>query len=75
MSLDIAIAVVPHITGDFIKAMPILPVRWVVMVGGVFALRWAYQSGAICRSTNGWASSYLVFGFTAAALLGGALSV
>ncbi len=72
--LDIAIAAVPHITGDFTDAMPLFPIRWLVMAGGVFALRWAQQSGAISDLTNGWVTTYLIFGFTTAGLIGGAFS-
>jgi hypothetical protein len=70
--MDIAIATVPHITGDFADAMFIFPVRWLIMAGGVFATRWAQQAGAISQGTAGWVANYLIFGFTAAALLGGA---
>lgn len=73
--LDIAIATLPHITGDFTDAMVIFPVRWLIMAGGIFAIRLAQQSDAVSLSTFGRTSIYLVFGFTAAALLGGALSV
>lgn len=72
ISLDIAIVTVPHITGDFTDAMLISPVRWLVMAGGVFALRWAQQTDAVSLRTSGWAATYLIFGFTASALLGGA---
>jgi hypothetical protein len=73
--LDIAIVTVPHITGDFTNAMPIFPIRWLVMMGGAFSIRWAQQAGAISLRAFGWAATYLVFGFTVAALLGGAIWV
>lgn len=72
--LDLAIATVPHITGDFTNAMFLFPIRWLVMAGGVFATLWAQQSGAICQRGAGWIAIYLIFGFTGAALLGGVLS-
>ena len=72
--LDIAIVTVPHITGDFTNAMLIFPIRWLVMMGGAFSMRCAQQSGAISLRAFGWAAIYLVFGFTASALLGGAFS-
>jgi hypothetical protein len=74
IALDVAIVAVPHITGDFTDAMPLFPIRWLVMAGGVFALRWAQQSGAISGLTNGWVTTYLIFGFTTAGLIGGAFS-
>jgi hypothetical protein len=69
--IDIAIATAPHITGDFTDALLFFPVRWLIMAGGVFAARWAQQAGAISQRTAGWVATYLIFGFTAAALLGG----
>jgi hypothetical protein len=73
--LDIAIVTVPHITADFTNEMLIFLIRWLVMAGGVFALRWAQQADAISLRTSGWAATYLIFGFTVAALLGGAIWV
>ncbi len=71
---DIVIAVLPHLTGDFTDVLPILPLRWVIMAVGAFALRDAHVSGAISSRTYGRAVLYLIFGFTAAGLLGGAMS-
>jgi hypothetical protein len=72
--LDIAIIAVAYLTGDFTNAMVIFPLRWLVMAGGVFAARWAEQAGVLSLAHFGRAATYLVFGFTAAALIGGALS-
>ena len=72
--LDTAIVALAYLTGDFTKAMVIFPLRWLVMAGGVFAVRWAEQGGALSRSVTGGASLYLVFGFTVAGLIGAELS-
>lgn len=72
IALDILIATLPHITGDVTYAMLIVPGRWLVMAGGLFATRWAQQSGAISQLTAGWVATYIILGFTAATLFGGA---
>lgn len=72
--LDIAIIAVAYLTGDFTNAMVIFPLRWLVMVGGVFATRWAEQTGLLSLTGFGRAATYLVFGFTAAGLIAGEIS-
>ena len=72
--LDLAIVAIASVSNDFTAAMLVFPLRWLVMAGGFFALRWAHQAGALTLREFGWAATYLIFGFTAAALVGGAFS-
>jgi len=74
IALDVAIVATAWLTRDFTYAALIFPLRWLVMMLGAFAAYWSLRAGALTASTFRLVYAYLVFGFTAAALLGGELS-
>lgn len=71
--LDIGLAFLPLLLGDARIYVLLVPLRWLVMMGGAFAVHWAQQSGTVSRPVQGWTTIYLIGAFTAAAMLGGKL--
>ena len=69
--LDAVLVFGPSVFESLERGYPVLFSRWLVMIIGVPSIVWAYREERFDFNDPHWLTTYLVFGFTLAAVLNG----